>query len=430
MRPRTRTTIAPCLCLVGLLALALGCHGREPGPPLQSVAPLESYAGRQSACVPDFPDQNGWYGGDAAYSIPLPQENGRVSLWLFGDSFVARPGSRAGRRYPFVHNTIGLSHCAEDGTWRLETFWQRDPNGSPHAFFSPSRESGWVRRARENSHAAYYWPFDGFIAHDTLFVGLLRVVASPPRGPFNLPFRLAGMDLARIENFREKPVEWKIQLSTLSTSTVAFPGSAFVETPSHLYAFAFFDRGDQKTPRMLSRLKTDALLAWQADLSREFETWTNDSRWVSGFEPESAMILMDDDSSEMSVHFDRESETWLAVYVDPIRGRANREPDFVRIRRAKELTGPWSESETLFAIPETTNRNDLSESDIVGEGLFCYAGKAHPQFSSPDKIVATYVCNLYSRSQNEDLRVLERLLENKEIYRPRAISVERLRERD
>jgi hypothetical protein len=59
-----------------------------------SAAPNEAQA---PSCDPVFPYKEGWLGGDAAFSILLP--DGR-SLWLFGDSFVGsanqtnRPGSK------------------------------------------------------------------------------------------------------------------------------------------------------------------------------------------------------------------------------------------------------------------------------------------------------------------------------------------------
>ncbi len=44
-------------------------------------------ASRNAAgCLPSFPDRDGWYGGDGAYSILL--DDGRT-LWLFGDTFVS-----------------------------------------------------------------------------------------------------------------------------------------------------------------------------------------------------------------------------------------------------------------------------------------------------------------------------------------------------
>jgi hypothetical protein len=444
MRSRFSTNIVLFVGFVWLSASLTGCMDRAgPGRPATepALSPSESRSGDQAGCVPTFPDQNGWYGADAAYSVPLPIDNGLSSLWLFGDTFVERPGSPEGRAYPFIHNSIGISTCRTGGDWQLEMFWRHEQQASddpraaktqPRAFFVPSADSVWIRDARRTSNSSpYYWPFDGFIAHDTLFIGLLRVVESPPRGPFNLPFRLAGTDLARIENFRAPPEDWKIRISTLSNNILAFPGSAFVKTDRHVYAFAFFDRGDGRSPRMLSRLDLDSLIEWQPDLSGKFETWTNDSSWIDGFTPEEAMTVMDDDASEMSVHFDAASKNWLAVYIDPVRDRFGDGQGIVRMRSAKELTGPWSEPRRLLSIPETTT-------DPVDENLFCYAGKAHPQFASRGKILITYVCNLFAASARDHdpdldtnlsapadrLAILERLRMSPQIYRPRAALVE------
>jgi len=382
--------------------------------------PANSLDGLQSECLPQFPDDDEWYGGDAGYSVPLPSGEGRTSLWLFGDSFVRHLDMAEGRTYPFVHNTIGISRCDADGAWSLDTFWHRDDRGPPRAFFVPNPDADWVRMADGNATTPpYYWLFDGFIAHDVLFIGLLRVVPSEPRGAFNLPFRLAGMDLARIENYRDPPSSWRVQISTFSDNTLAFPGSAFVVTQSHLFAFAFFDRGDGRSPRMLSRLDLDALERWQPDLSEDLETLALDSRWRSGFSPDEAKLVMDDDASEMSVHFDTRTKSWIAVYSNPTRTNGVHNPTAIQIRTAPALAGPWAEPEELVVIPET----DSGHARSSDSNLFCYAAKAHPQFASPGELVVTYVCNLFARNPDETIEILERLQESGDLYRPRALSL-------
>jgi hypothetical protein len=394
----------------------------------------EPLAGRQAECRPRFPDQKGWYGGDAAFSVPLSTSNrksdggrlGRHSLWLFGDTFVERPDAPPGRQYPFVHNTIAVSRCDPGGGWTFDPFWRSRDDGEPTAFFMPDPAADWVRRAVASEGQPYYWPFGGFLAEGALFVGLLRVVPSEPRGPFQLPFRLVGMDLARIENPREAPPAWRIRISTLSTDPVAFPASAFALDAAHLYAFAFFDRGDGRAPRMLARLDREALREWQPDLTDRLETWTTDSAWQPGFRPEEAAIVMDDDATEMSVHFDSVSRTWLAVYGAP-------EPeaetaDRIWLRSAPTPSGPWSIPHVLFTIPETIPSGipdpSKGEADRPDEQLFCYAGKAHPQFSPPDGLLLTYVCNLFTRDPSEMPDILERLRRDSNLYRPRSVVVE------
>jgi hypothetical protein len=415
----SKTTLFLAL-LIWLPWSGMGCIAALPKPDPTLALPVESFAGLQSECLPEFPDHDGWYGGDAAYSVPLPIDEGRISLWLFGDTFVQHPDTPRERTYPYVHNTIGISRCEPGGVWSLETFWHQDEAGTPRAFFMPDPGADWTRAAiQETGSLPYYWLFDGFIAHDVLFVGLLRVAHSEPRGPFNLPFKLVGMDLARIENYRDAPTDWRIQISTLSNDTHAFPGSAFVMTTSHLYTFAFFDRGDGRTPRILSRLELDELAHWQPDLSDSLEYLTSDSRWKSGFEPSKARIVMDDDVSEMSVHFDSLLRTWIAVYSVSTSTDEIGTTTAIQIRTARDLEGPWSKPERLILIPETAPGHARS----TDENLFCYAAKAHPQFSSPGELVVTYVCNLYAKNASETLSVLERLRESTDLYRPRAIPV-------
>ncbi|MAG33949.1 MAG: hypothetical protein CL908_23970 [Deltaproteobacteria bacterium] len=416
-----------------LVWILLACAPSAGPPDDAGTLSLASSQGSQAECLPSFPDRNGWYGGDAAFSLPLAIGDGRTSLWLFGDSFVERAEAPGGRAYPFVHNTVGLSHCDSDGRWQLETFWRRG-KGKPHAFFEPDPEASWARPVLGVSRTpAYYWPSDAFMAHGMLFVGLLRVAPGEPRGPFRLPFRLLGVDLARIENPRAKPPDWRIRLSTLSEDRIAFPGSAFVITRRFLYAFAFYDRGDDRAPRMLSRLPLDALTAWQPDLSPRLETWTAGSGWKPGFLPDEAAILMDDDASEMSVHFDLERGQWLAVYSDPTPEPSRVSPNeprppgepaeltpaSVRLRRADRLEGPWSAPAPLVQIPELSPHAQ----GRIDENLFCYAGKAHPQFAERSQLLVTYVCNLFARSEEETILILRRLAESPELYRPRALSV-------
>jgi hypothetical protein len=398
----------------------VGCTPFWGAAPDRLATPLEALAGSQAECLPVFPDQAGWYGGDAAYSVPLPGVDGRTSLWLFGDSFVQRPDSGEGRQYPFVHNSIAVSHCSAGGKWSLDYFWGRDHEGLPRAFFAPDPDAGWVRRTlEETGRFPYYWLFDGFVAHDVLFVGLLRVVEAEPRGPFALPFRLLGMDLARIENFRKTPQDWQILISTLSENLVAFPGSAFVISGNFVYPFAFIDRGDGRTHRILSRLDLEALELWQPDLSSRLETLATDSRWKLGFTPDHAMILMDDDASEMSVHFDSKREAWIAVYSQLDHNADQRDAEPVVIRRAQQLEGPWSAPEILFEIPEMA----LDASGQRDRNLFCYAAKAHPQFAAQGQLLITYVCNLFASNPTQTLEVLRRLQETPDLYRARALRV-------
>jgi hypothetical protein len=424
--------------LFASLVLASGC---VTSPRIDSDAhPRDAENAAAVRCTPRFPDRDGWMGGDAAYSIEFPSEaprpgganadEGPTSLWLFGDSFVSPPGTPPERRFPFIHNSIALSRCDSEGRFAIRYFWRTDDEGTPTAFFAPGPNATWVQAARNSGNGdgdrdAYYWLFDGFLAEGALFVGLLRVGSAAPRGPFGLPFQLLGLDLARIENYRDVPGDWRVEYSVLSRDRLAFPGSTFVVHDGYLYAFGFYDRGDGHAPRMISRMPLEALRVWKPDLSTELETWVSNSRWVRGFDPDAALVIMSDDASEMSVHFDRSSQEWVAIYNHPVASEALEasasQAEQIYARTAKRLEGPWSAPEAIAEIPET-------RADVRGgrdPNLFCYASKAHPQYSTEARLLVTYVCNLYGRSSEEALEALQRLRVSPELYRPQTLSIPR-----
>lgn len=386
---RTAVDTRSALLSALLLLATASCAGLDvPAPPM---------------CTPDFPYQDGWLGGDAAYSIPIgPGE----SIWLFGDTFVGAPDQRTRQNTQLIHNSIGIARCARGGAWQIEYTWG-EADGSARAFIDSGEEG------------VFWWLFDGFVYEEQLYIGLLGVEKSEPRGPLNLPFRYAGMKLARVENYREKPESWKIEILPLSNSRVAFPGAMVVHA-EHVYLFAFLDRNAEHHPRMLGRLPLTALLA--NDPSGQLEYLAGDETWRKGFDPDDALILMDDDASEMSVRYHDELGAWLAVYSFPnLTGRFPEvlPSDLVYVRTAKRLEGPWSEPQSIFRIPE------LSESYAFGRdpNTFCYAAKEHPQYARKGRLLLTYVCNLFTPTGQDAWAVLARLADKMYLYRPRAVSI-------
>ena len=63
------------------------------------------------------------------------------------------------------------------------------------------------------------------------------------------------------------------------------------------------------------------------------------------------------------------------------------------MRTAPTLAGPWSQPAAVYSFPETVPGTDEYDKDN-----FCYAAKEHVEFSSkPDEIVASYVCNSFTK---------------------------------
>lgn len=356
-------------------------------------------------CVPNFPYQEGWLGGDAAYSILL--EDGRT-VWLFGDTFVGAPGQRTRKGSAFIHNSIAVSRCGPDGRWSIDYEWGKAADGSPQAF------------AHDDAAAGYWWLFDGFEYAGDLYVGLLDVESSEPRGAFGLTFRPTGMRLAHIPNHERPPDRWTYEVLPLSNNRAAFPGSAMVVHEEHVYMFAFVDREADNHPRILTRLPLVALT--QPDPSRSVEYLAPGGVWKSGLDPDRAQVVMDDDTSEMSVRFHEELEAWVAVYNEPsfVASSPNGVPTGeILFRVAKQLQGPWSEPVAIYEIPELESNVETDS----GPDTVCYAAKEHPQFARKGRLLLTYVCNLFTRPGADAWKTLEHLTSDMDVYRPQVVSV-------
>ena len=127
----------------------------------------------------------GWTGGDATYSIPLP--DGRI-LWLFGDSFMGTVNadrSRAGS--PFMRNAFVVQN-GED----LTTL-----SGANNAYLKPS-ETGW-----------WYWPGHGLAKGDTLQV-IMFGFKSTGTGAWDFAYSSIDLITIRLPEFNFISMERKI----------------------------------------------------------------------------------------------------------------------------------------------------------------------------------------------------------------------------
>ena len=78
---------------------------------------------------------------------------------------------------------------------------------------------------------------------------------------------------------------------------------------------------------------------------------------------------------------------------------------------------------------------DLQEDYLAGHdpSTFCYAAKAHPEFSPPGRLLLTYVCNLWAQGRESPWQLIERLSGEMNLYRPKSVLVplpERVRRDD
>lgn len=319
-----------------------------------------------TTCTPQFKlqpnDPLGWQGADAAYSIPLP--DGR-DVWIFGDTLYGKQRAVNGNAPRMVHNTLGVSSCDAAGYFHLQYVIRRGSNGQAESYFSPSNPTHW------------YWALDGFVYKRNLWVTLLCIKHPQHAMPGAMDFATCGSDLASVGNLDRDPQRWSVQYFSLVPDGVkAYPSATTVVHGKYVYLFALYESASR--PLLVTRIPLRGL----DNPRKNLEYLSNDGQWKPGFDPANAKQIMNPGSPELSIRYHPDLKKWLAVMVDP-NGFSYK----VIVRSAPKLTGPWSDSQVIYRIPE------MLPSPKHDKSIFCYAGKEHPEFERQGELDFTYVCN-------------------------------------
>ena len=343
-----------------------------------------------AACLPGFPDRDGWYGGDGAYSIRL--DNRRV-LWLFGDTFVSGDAGRKDRvgMKVILGTTLAISTCTAQAGFQIRYFLKKK-NGE---FVSSFGDAEWL------------WPQDPFIADRTLYVPLVAIRANPDvQGPFK--FEIAGHKIARIGNIEAAhPDEWTVDYLDLTPAIpkgiVAFAATAVVHG-DYVYTypcFAFTEGLLSVFGNILSRIPINRL----DDPASAIEYLNREGQWVKELNPAAVKIVLDAGVSELSVRYHADRRKWAAVYLS-----TRNNGDRLLYQTADRPEGPWTEPKALIeSIPEVDPKSPLYD-----RNNFCYAGKEHIEFAHDGHLVATYVCNSFEDPEKNSSFIRKNLF----LYRP------------
>ncbi|WP_263366491.1 DUF4185 domain-containing protein [Edaphobacter bradus] len=347
-----------------------------------------------SSCTPSFPlEENktlGWEGADAAYSILLP--DGR-DVWIFGDTLYGTDRSVTGHDPRQVHNSLGISTCDAKGNWHLNYVVKHDRAGHAESYFSPVDPQHW------------YWAMDGFMAHGDLWVTLLCIRHAATPSPWAMDFETCGSDLAQVSHLDRDPQDWEVSIHPLVPDGVkAYPSAATVVRGDYAYLFALYESGTR--PLLVTRLPLNGL----DNPAGNLEYLATDDTWKHGFDPSHAKEVMKNGNTELSIRYHSELKEWLAVMVEP-----NGFSDKVLLRTAPDLTGPWTEGQVVYHMPE------MLPGPSRDKNVFCYAGKEHPELEDGRKLLFTYVCNTMD---------VPSLVTNRKIYHPQVVLIPLPHEQD
>ncbi len=346
-----------CRAFAGALALFLAACAAP--RPQGDAAPARAFPEGEAL----FRQDARWLGSDAALSVPLGP--GRT-LWLFGDTFLARPDQAAPARTgsTMVRNTVAVQEGLDPLRGKLTFHWRRAGDGAPAAFFPDQGARG-------------FWPGHGIrLAEGPLIVFLYGIVATPGQG---LGFAGAGWALAVIENPDAAPEEWAPRVVDAAPSAFdAVPATAVVRDGPFVVALAIRQEGTHQGA--LVRYSAAALARGNLN---QAEWWAGEGRgWLTEGDlgPAGPEFVLDDAGSECSLHWD--ARLGRFVHVASYGFGATE----IGLRTAPALTGPWTPPAVVFRPPESD-----------GPRPFVYAAKAHPELSGPEPedLIVTYATNSF-----------------------------------
>jgi hypothetical protein len=357
-------------------------HARSPLGPQRAP---EGFPGAQRACLPTFPFKDGWQGADGDISIPISPS---ASFWIFGDSFVGGKDqtSRSGTR--MISNTIAITQCAADRSSTIQYYWRDQYTNHPRPFF-------------ESHTSRYrYWLAGMFRDGNTLYVIMQKIAppsgATRPNEVFN--WSNAGMSLARIQDpGATTPDKWTIELIPWSSTFDPNSWNGYLAKQGR-YIY-MFPAGKNRALHLL-RLHLDHVESPEGHV----EYYATSGTWKKGLSGDDMKTVMEGEAGQ-SVEYHPDLGQWIMVCG----------PGFftnkIRIRTARELTGPWSEERVIYECPEQT-----PGSPVYDKENFCYLGREHIQYydSRNRTLVITYDCNSTS---------LSKLVANPGIYSPRVLTI-------
>jgi len=341
-------------------------------------------------CLPVFPDKNGWYGGDGAYSISLDQER---TLWLFGDTFVANEEGRKDRvdMDVILGTTLAISTCSVNNEFKIKYYLKK----KNEKFVSSFGENEWL------------WPQDPFTVEDVLYIPLITVTATDKKGElFN--FKITGHKIARIKNFTAAdPYKWSmdyIDLTQAIPPEIAAFATTSVVHDNYVYFYPFYAYS-KDVVNVLGNILARIPVSKLDNPMGAIEYFTKEGTWQNNLNPALVKVVLDACVSELSVRYHAADKKWVAVYLS-----TQNKGDRFLYQTADKPEGPWTEPKVLgLPIPEVDPNSTLYD-----KNSFCYAGKEHIEFARNRNLVVTYVCNSAEDMQSQTSFIRRNLF----LYRP------------
>lgn len=330
-----------------LISAIFGCGNRQEEKETENEGIVITEASDFNAYFIRYGD--GWTGGDVGFTIPLP--DGRI-VWVFGDTFLGTVSpDRSRDPQPLVTNTFMI----QDGS-NFTTL--SGPNNTPLLVPQNPEEK--------------YWPQDGFVSNNKLYVFLYTWKPSSQGGSFGYDFLRTDLAIFSLPDVTLQ------EIKTFSGNSVIW-GAAIMVDGDYIYNYGSVDLPDLNQVN-LSR----------APINNPEGPWEYFSGfgWIS--ESHANKTLLEGNSNQFSV-FKHGDSYYLFTQEDIAFSNK------VYRYKAQSPEGPFTDKTLVY---ETPNH---------GQDTWTYNTKAHPEFMGGDgELLISYNLNCLA---------FEKLFVNADLYR-------------
>lgn len=384
--------------LLLLLSMLLGIQGCT-SVPTQS----EDEAVEQTAWTNLFIRNQGWFGGDGIFGIPLdgkefiPATKNTRTLFTFGDTMIGYHNGETlePENFHMVNNSVGILNGEVPDPENVTFHWDQSNADQPQALFVPNTPN--------SKPGDYYWLGDGFVntkADSTLYIFAYLVHEKDTAGTGGFAFEQIGVSLISIPRESQPPYPDHEQLETpffSSTTETSFGSAIYVNTEDagapnpdgYIYVYAV------SKPNEVKGLIVARVLPMDFTDFDEWRFW-NGSEWNKDMA--NAAFIAEDVSNEMSVSplpDGRIVITYQYLTMSPA----------IVVEVGESLVGPFTTKKTIYE----TKENDEHSS------YFTYNVKAFPHLSSPDSLLVGYNVNSFDFWTD--------ILVDPNLYRPRFLQL-------
>jgi hypothetical protein len=297
-----------------------------------------------------------WLGADAAFTVDLGKN--RV-LWLFGDTWIAHPGSHSRRDAAFLHNTVAIETGYDPSHATIKFYWKTKHKDVTEIF--PNEGRVWM------------WLGSGIRVDNSLLIFACRVAHDNAKD--SLGFKSVGWNAYLIDNPDSEPSAWKPRKIAESGVSVIM-GAGFLREGNAVYIFGL---GGIHNDLYIARTSAQRMAQGRLDALE----WWSGHDWHGTIA--SRQPVLTESGTELSIQRDPTGKGFLEI-----NSQGFGASDII-MRRAPALTGPWSTAQKIYRPPESD-----------GPDPFVYAGKSHPELLGAG-LVLTYATNNFKEENGDDL---------------------------